>query len=75
MTCDKCKVIKRCINDGDRFGAAKWVPCSRDSFYDPTHNFCDRENCKAFSCYQCLKSICKTTDACQHESLNKAGCV
>ena len=67
MKCSDCKVINRCVNDGDRIGAAKYVPCRRDSFYDPKHSFCDRENARvvAYECYSCLKNICKNTYECK----------
>ena len=66
MKCSECKVTDRCVNDGDRTGAAKYLPCRRDSFYDPNHNFCDRDNSRvvADECYFCRKCVCKNTDVC-----------
>ena len=73
MNCGNCNVTNRCVNDGDRIGTAKYLPCHRDSFYDPKHNFCDRENGRvvANECYFCGKSICKNTAECNHPEKNK----
>ena len=77
MTCEECKVTMRCVNDGDRIGTAKWVPCGRDTFYDAKHSFCDRENGSVVGdvCYGCRKSVCKNTDDCHSPRRERSECL
>ncbi len=68
MNCKECKVTNRCVNDGDRIGTAKYVPCFRDSFYDSKYGFCDRENATIVvdECFFCIKCVCKKTNECRN---------
>jgi hypothetical protein len=66
IDCGNCPVTNRCVNDGDRAGTAKYVPCGRESFYDGKNNFCARDNggIVANECYYCRKSVCKNSGKC-----------
>ena len=75
MTCKECGVTKRCVNDGDRVGTAKYVPCPRDTFFDSKYIFCDRDNTGVVvnECYFCSKSLCKNSAMCRNTQREMEG--